>query len=335
MQPEEDIEVKVSSFFTKIKEPVLANPKITFPASIRATKLYPSPLPDIFKGEQIILAGRYSGSGSGAIEIEGTVNGEARKFAYDVKFPDEASDHEFIPRLWATRRVGYLLDEIRLRGENAELKDEVTELARKYGIVTPYTAYLILEDEKQRGVPAASLSLRELEENEPARRAAGRVYSTFNRAQDGDAAVAGARSFYSLKSAQSAADAIAQGNVETLRAEPMAATPSQLLAGAGSAGGSGVPALTVGTIHAPATIAAAREYAGQGRFLNGRAFYQNGATWIDSEIQKMPNAKRIHVQFGSPEYFELLKQHSKALAWLSLGRNVQFVLGESVYEVIE
>jgi len=147
--------------------------------------------------------------------------------------------------------------------------------------------------------------------------------------------VAGARSFYSLKSAQSAAEAIAQGNVETLRAEPAAAAPSQRLAGAGSAGGSGVPALTFGTIQAPATVAAAREYAGQGRFLNGRAFYQNGAAWIDSEIQRMPSAKRLRVQFGSPEYFELLKQHSKALAWLSLGRNVQFVLGESVYEVFE
>ena len=64
-----------------------------------------------------------------------------------MNFPRQADDHEFIPRLWATRRVGYLLDEIRLHGENAELRDEVTDLARKYGIVTPYTAYLIVEDE--------------------------------------------------------------------------------------------------------------------------------------------------------------------------------------------
>src|SRR5262249_7266442 len=150
--PEEDIEVKVSSFFTKIKEPVLANPKVTFPGEVRVTRLYPSPVPDLFKGQQLLLAGRYSGSGQGAIQIEGTVDGENRKFAYDVKFPGEASDHEFIPRFWATRRVGYLLDEIRLRGESKELKDEVTELARKYSIVTPYTAYLIVEDEKQRGL---------------------------------------------------------------------------------------------------------------------------------------------------------------------------------------
>src|SRR5206468_8181313 len=84
--------------------------------------------------------------------IEGTLNGETKRFAYDAKFPGEAADHEFIPRLWATRRVGYLLDEIRLHGENKELKDEVSDLARKYNIVTPYTAFLIIEDERQRGV---------------------------------------------------------------------------------------------------------------------------------------------------------------------------------------
>ena len=108
--------------------------------------------PDLFKGEQLVLAGRYSGHGNSAIIIEGMVNGATRKYTYEVKFPEESSDHEFIPRLWATRRVGYLLDEIRLHGENAELRDEVTELARKYGIVTPYTAYLIVEDEARRGV---------------------------------------------------------------------------------------------------------------------------------------------------------------------------------------
>src|SRR5438105_2239587 len=61
--PEEDIEIKVSNFFTKIKEPVLANPKLTFPDNVRASKFYPSPIPDLFKGEQLVLAGRYSGKG--------------------------------------------------------------------------------------------------------------------------------------------------------------------------------------------------------------------------------------------------------------------------------
>jgi len=81
--PEEDIEVKVSAFFTKIKEPVLASPTIKFPDGVRVTKIYPSPVPDIFKSEQLIIAGRYAASGDGAVQIEGSVSGESKKFAYE------------------------------------------------------------------------------------------------------------------------------------------------------------------------------------------------------------------------------------------------------------
>src|SRR5207247_4412919 len=129
--PEEDIEVKVSNFFAKIKDPVLTDPTLSFTGDTRVTKLYPSPLTDLFKGEQLVLAGRYTGKGASAVVLEGTVNGARKKLTYDVNFSGETTEHDFIPRLWATRRVGYLLEEIRLHGENAELKDEVTQLARQ------------------------------------------------------------------------------------------------------------------------------------------------------------------------------------------------------------
>src|SRR5205814_6234224 len=110
--------------------PVLTAPTLSFTGDVRVTKLYPSALPDLFKGEQLVLAGRYSGAGPSAVVVEGTVNGDKRRFSYDVKFPYEATEHDFVPRLWATRRVGYLPEEIRLHGENSELNDEVTELGR-------------------------------------------------------------------------------------------------------------------------------------------------------------------------------------------------------------
>ena len=106
--------------------------------------------------------------------LEGTVNGAtAQVHLRSAASRAQSDDHEFIPRLWATRRVGYLLDEIRLHGENAELRDEVTELARKYGIVTPYTAYLIVEDEERRRVPVAMQTLPQLYSDRVARRGSG------------------------------------------------------------------------------------------------------------------------------------------------------------------
>jgi Ca-activated chloride channel family protein len=322
--PEEDLEVKVSSFFTKIKEPVLASPKLTFPADVRVTKLYPSPVPDLFKGEQIVLAGRYAGKGDGAVTLEGSVGGETRKFAFDVKFSEEARDHEFIPRLWATRRVGYLLDEIRLRGDSKELKDEVTELARKYGIVTPYTAYLIVEDEKQRGLAQTEQTLRFYGRDGLARRSLGASYEGATRERGGIAGVSGASSFQHLKMAESANDAIVAGNADAYRSAPAVLAPS------------------TATLSSRTQLArevtprqTAKAFADQGRYVGGRTFFLNNEQWIDSDVQKKPNASRVRIQFSSEEYFALLSQQPQTSGWLALGRNVQFVLGDKVYEIYE
>src|SRR5204862_1045817 len=142
--PEEDLEIKVSSFFTKIKEPLLTNVKLSWPQGVRVTKLYPNPLPDLFRGDQLVLAGRYSGTGEGDVVLEGTLNGQPRKITQKVKFADNASGNEFIPQLWAMRRIGFLLDEIRLSGENQELREEVVDLAWRQAIVTTYTSYLFV-----------------------------------------------------------------------------------------------------------------------------------------------------------------------------------------------
>ena len=41
--------------------------------------------------------------------------------------------------------MAYLLDEVRLNGENKELVDEIIKLSKQYGIVTQYTSYIITE----------------------------------------------------------------------------------------------------------------------------------------------------------------------------------------------
>lgn len=317
--PEEDLEVKVSSFFSRIKEPVLANPTLKFTGDVRATKLYPSPLPDLFKGEQIVLVGRYSGRGDSAIVIEGTVNGAARKFTYEARFPRAAGEHEFIPRLWATRRVGYLLDEIRLRGENAELRDEVSELARKYGIVTPYTAYLILEDEARREVPVARRSFQSFDRDTAAREEAARNWGVFKNERGGGGGVGGARAGLELKSAQAPAAASSGAMVENQRALGVSA---------------GDVTITYGRVADDSKVRLV-QYAQQSTFVNGKNFFQNEHQWTDASVQNASTTNRARIQFGSREYFDFAARNSQALPWLALGPNVQFVFNNTVYEIYE
>jgi Ca-activated chloride channel family protein len=316
--PEEDLEVKVSSFFSKITDPVLANPVLKFTGGVRVKGLYPSPLPDLFKGEQLVVVGRYSGQGNAAVSIEGTVNGVTKSFAQDLKFSADASDSEFIPRLWATRRVGYLLDEIRLHGESAELRDEATELARKFGIVTPYTAYLIVEDETRRGVPVQAQSLQKFKDDSAARALANDNWNAFMNDRKGEQALGGARVGFALKSAEAPAAAVNSGSLAAYRA--LGVTSESLAAGPTPASASNVRLA---------------QYTQQTRFVTGKNFFQNENQWVDAAVQKFQDAKRVRIQFNSTEYFELIRREPKALPWLALGQNVQFVLGRTVYEIYD
>ena len=162
VKPEEDIEVKVSLFHNKASEPVLANLSLDF-GDIKTFDMYPKKLPDLFRGTQLLVLGRYKNPAHTAIRLKGEVNGAPKEFVYEESFPEVSAENDFVERLWATRKVGYLLDEIRLHGENKELKDEVLRLSKEYGIMTPYTSYLVLEDD-------AAYSSRRISRREEARR---------------------------------------------------------------------------------------------------------------------------------------------------------------------
>jgi Ca-activated chloride channel family protein len=80
------------------------------------------------------------------LTLTGKSGGSERKFYYNnlhFALTEEAND--FLPRLWATRRVGWLMEQVRTNGEQQELRDEIVDLGTRYGIVTPYTSYLALE----------------------------------------------------------------------------------------------------------------------------------------------------------------------------------------------
>jgi Ca-activated chloride channel family protein len=159
VRPEEDIEVKVSGLYGKISHPVLTDLKLTAGAGVRLTEMYPGQLPDLFHGGQVVVLGRYAGKGHAALTLSGTVGKERREFVYEVHFPEQTGeDKAFVEDLWARRKVGYLLDQIRTNGEKKELVDEVVKLGKKHGITTPYTSYLVVPDNASPVANAAPAS---------------------------------------------------------------------------------------------------------------------------------------------------------------------------------
>src|SRR5882672_1630812 len=148
IEPTEDLEVKVSNFFAKVNYPVLTNLKLDM-AGVDTDLVYPRALPDVFRGSQIVLIGRYRNPidmDFVRLQLGGIANGANKSFFYNnLRFPMREDANDFLPRLWATRRVGWLMEQVRTNGEQQELRDEIVDLGTRYGIVTPYTSYLALE----------------------------------------------------------------------------------------------------------------------------------------------------------------------------------------------
>lgn len=147
IKPGENLEVAVSDFYRSIQTPVLTDITVEF-SSGQVSEIYPIEIPDFFEGNQIEIAGRFMKPGKTKIILKGKSYGEPKRFEYDAVFAAKGENLEYahIESIWATRKIGFLIDQIDLQGQNQELVNSLVELSKKYGIITPYTSFLARED---------------------------------------------------------------------------------------------------------------------------------------------------------------------------------------------
>ena len=145
----EPLEAKVSGLYAKIRNPVMTDLKIDL-GGAEVHHLYPPQIGDLFDGQQIMLVGRYGKGGRHDLVVFGNYQGGPKAFEYPVELDTFSEDNanDYVERVWAMRRVGFLMDQIALNGEDKELIDELIALSRDYGIMTPYTSFLADEDTK-------------------------------------------------------------------------------------------------------------------------------------------------------------------------------------------
>jgi Ca-activated chloride channel family protein len=145
VKPNENIEAPVSAFYSKIAAPIMTSVAVDIHLDGGSVaRVYPRQMPDLFRGDQLVLVGRYRQGGAAKIELIGEAGGKKVSFSYNATLAERSADdtNAFVARLWATRRIGEIIDDLDLHGRNQELVDELVSLSQKYGILTPYTSFL-------------------------------------------------------------------------------------------------------------------------------------------------------------------------------------------------
>jgi len=167
--PHEDVEVAVASVFGRLSGPVLTDPRLeTLDARGHATTrvvrdLLPERLPDLYAGDQLVVLGRYAGNDPLDFRLSGDLRGTCSTFAFRFGLDTASTRNAFVPRLWATRRIALLVDQVRQAGAEfagtpaeigrslfsdprfRELADEILELSTRFGVLSEYTAFLATE----------------------------------------------------------------------------------------------------------------------------------------------------------------------------------------------
>ena len=140
---DEEIDVKIASLYDRLSNPVLNDVTIAF-GELRPTAVFPKELPALFTGSEFMVAGRYSKGGTHTVTVSGTLAGKPVTYTCKAELParTDGPAAEYVAPLWAARKIGYLLREIRLNGENPELIEEIVRLSTKFGIVTEYTDFI-------------------------------------------------------------------------------------------------------------------------------------------------------------------------------------------------
>ncbi|MFP4379216.1 MAG: VIT domain-containing protein [Candidatus Sumerlaeia bacterium] len=302
--PREDIEIKVSNFFMRVSDPVMTDVMIDYDdADVK--QQYPRELHDLFAGSQVKIIGRYANPGKNTILLKGKINGDKKAFEYELDFPEKNDSADFLPRLWAIRRVGYLVDNIRQNGEEQELVDEIVHLGKKHAIATPYTSMLVVEDERIVSRPGRPGGPQVRSDGVPSDRMGG-VNARGSIAQD-SAGRAGSLPPSPMAMTQESGEEAVQLSTQMRRMRELQALP-QLEKRDGQD--------RAGVKHA-----------------GGRTFYMQDGFLVDSEYPE--DTETTEIEYGSDAYFDFLSDHPEAGVFLALGKQVVFQLDGKWYRIID
>lgn len=106
----------------------------------------------LFRGQQLVVFGRYETAGPARVALKARITGEEKIYATDFNFPETATDTPEIERLWAMS----LIEQVQTARDMGEIvaseADEVVrDLGVNYSIVNDQTSMVVLADERFAG----------------------------------------------------------------------------------------------------------------------------------------------------------------------------------------
>ncbi len=142
---DDEITDVISNFYLTIRNPVLLNPIITVEPIGAINNVYPDPLPNLYKGQQLIFTGRYTVPQDISLTLTGTAFNQNVEYSYDFNLSDQNNEgYAFLPKLWAKNKLESLLIDYYSFPEGSPEAEEILAIIEEtsicYQVLSPFTS---------------------------------------------------------------------------------------------------------------------------------------------------------------------------------------------------
>lgn len=142
----DDIVGKILEASSKVTHESLHGVKLSIDG-VKTANLSPQTIGSLYRGQQLVMFGHYWGEGLADVRLTGKISGQPKEYKTQIHFPSAKTVNPELERLWAFASIEDMMEEIHNFGEDADIKQAVTDLAIEYGLVTDYTSMLVVRDE--------------------------------------------------------------------------------------------------------------------------------------------------------------------------------------------
>jgi Ca-activated chloride channel family protein len=143
----DDIVGKLLEATSRLTHQALHDVDIRF-SGVKVSDLTPERIGSLYRGQQLIVFGHYWGDGEASVTVDGKVSGEYKNYSTTFEFPEIATLHPEIERLWAFAKIEDLQNRIDYFGEDDDIEQAIVDVAVENGLVTDYTSMIVLREER-------------------------------------------------------------------------------------------------------------------------------------------------------------------------------------------
>lgn len=162
-----EVTEKMLALFEQISTPLATDLKVSWPATVES---YPQRVPDLYSGEPVLVAFKINGDAAyGDIEVRGRLANKTWSRHLQMQSAERYEEGHVpsgVASIWARRKIASLMDKKLMGADEAEVREEVLDVALAHSLMSPYTSFVAVEQKVSRSA-ASQLGLVPMPNTQP------------------------------------------------------------------------------------------------------------------------------------------------------------------------